>query len=755
MAMHSGNRGTVYASTLVALMMVGNQVAGKATRDALFLSNFDITSLPTMLIIAALVSIVSVMLSSLLLRYLGPAVFVPRAFGVSALFLIGEWFLFGVNPKLTSVLLYLHIAAFGSILISGFWSVINESFDPRSGKKHISRIATGGTIGGLLGGVAAERVAIGLSVSSMLLILAAMHLVCLILLTWITKSREKDHSPQTSSQEMESNSISASFRILKERPYLKSLALMVLLGTMSAALIDYVFKAQASLAYRDPQNLLRFFAIYYTVVGLITVVLQGGLSRISLERLGLVRTVMILPGAMVLGIAGTLFSPRLVAFTVLRGTEITIRNSLYRSAYELLYTPVPPVEKRSTKPIIDVGFERLGDALGGGTVKLVLFLGPQLVHPLMLGFAALLSMIGLFVGRRLHKGYINALERSLQRRAVELEMSEVEDRTTRQTLVHTMASLNIDAIRSQVSQLEKDSAGAVTKQRGVERKLNPVLQELLLLQSGDLSEVKMILRRPRELNRLHVPQVVQLLAWDKVASDALRALRNSVSRIIGQLVDHLLDREQDFTIRRRIPLVLSASNDFRAIAGLLEGLRDPRFEVRFQCGRALSRIGQKNPDIEMDKGRVFDAVLREVAVDRRVWESHRLLDQFDAPEDQMPFIDEFLKDRANKSLEHVFTLLALVLPKEPLKISYLGLLTKDQNLRGTALEYLESVLPANIRSALWPYLDDERSTSPAQKPTKTKNEILDDLMKSNLSIQISLEEIRREEKRRNLDQTGD
>jgi hypothetical protein len=364
-------------------------------------------------------------------------------------------------------------------------------------------------------------------------------------------------------------------------------------------------------------------------------------------------------------------------------------------------------------------------------------------------------MIGLFVGRRLHKGYINALERSLQRRAVELEMSEVEDRTTRQTLVHTMASLNIDAIRSQVSQLEKDSAGAVTKQRGVERKLNPVLQELLLLQSGDLSEVKMILRRPRELNRLHVPQVVQLLAWDKVASDALRALRNSVSRIIGQLVDHLLDREQDFTIRRRIPLVLSASNDFRAIAGLLEGLRDPRFEVRFQCGRALSRIGQKNPDIEMDKGRVFDAVLREVAVDRRVWESHRLLDQFDAPEDQMPFIDEFLKDRANKSLEHVFTLLALVLPKEPLKISYLGLLTKDQNLRGTALEYLESVLPANIRSALWPYLDDERSTSPAQKPTKTKNEILDDLMKSNLSIQISLEEIRREEKRRNLDQTGD
>ena len=100
---------------------------------------------------------------------------------------------------------------------------------------------------------------------------------------------------------------------------------------------------------------------------------------------------------------------------------------------------------------------------------------------------------------------------------------------------------------------------------------------------------------------------------------------------------------------------------------------------------------------------VFDAVLREVAVDRRVWESHRLLDQLNDPEDQTPFIDEFLKHRANKSLEHVFTLLALVLPKEPLRISFRGLLTKDQNLRGTALEYLESVLPLNVKNSLWPY----------------------------------------------------
>jgi hypothetical protein len=257
--------------------------------------------------------------------------------------------------------------------------------------------------------------------------------------------------------------------------------------------------------------------------------------------------------------------------------------------------------------------------------------------------------------------------------------------------------------------------------------------------------VKEVLKRTGELNRLLVPQTIQLLAWDEVARDALEVLRRSADKTVGQLTDHLLDREQDFTIRRRVPLVLSAAENPRSISGLFDGLRDPRFEVRFQCGRALSRISLKNPKLEMSKTRVFDSVLREVAVDRRVWDSHRLLDQIEDSSDQTPFIDEFLKDRANKSLEHVFTLLALVLPKEPLKISYLALLTKDQNLRGTALEYLESVLPLNVKNALWPYLEEEDLRPKRKEIRKSKNEILEDLMKSNLSIQISLEEIRREQ----------
>ena len=170
------------------------------------------------------------------------------------------------------------------------------------------------------------------------------------------------------------------------------------------------------------------------------------------------------------------------------------------------------------------------------------------------------------------------------------------------------------------------------------------------------------------------------------------------------------------------------------------GLEDLRFEVRFQCGRSLGSIIEKNPRIRIDRERVFDVVRKEVAVGRPVWQSHRLLDNVDDTE-QRSFVDEFLKDRAGQSLAHVFTLLSLVLPTAPLQISYRGLHTDDPKLRGTALEYLEGVLPQDLSQRLWPFLG--RDHQPAPRDVRARDEILADLLRSNESIMMNLEELRR------------
>ena len=323
---------------LVAAAMIANHVGGLATRDALFFSNFDITALPVMLIGASLFSIATVVFFSRAMPRLSPQRLVPWGFGTSGVFLLAEWGLISLSPRVAAVAFYLHLTVVGAFLISGFWSVINERFDPRTAKKRISRIAGAATVGGLAGGIVAERVAVLLSVSTMLPLLALMHFFCAWRLGAL-RSLPDTVSPPADRHPF-SDLKSSGFRIVGQEPYLRSLAVLVLLGTLSAALIDYVFKAHAVATFQQGEELLRFFAIFYMVIGLLTFVLQTALGRVSLEKLGLAKTVATLPCAVVVGALGMFFTPGLASASVARAGEAVLRSSLFRSGYELFYTPI-------------------------------------------------------------------------------------------------------------------------------------------------------------------------------------------------------------------------------------------------------------------------------------------------------------------------------------------------------------------------------------------------------------------------------
>ncbi len=152
----------------------------------------------------------------------------------------------------------------------------------------------------------------------------------------------------------------------------------------------------------------------------------------------------------------------------------------------------------------------------------------------------------------------------------------------------------------------------------------------------------------------------------------------------------------------------------------------------------LSRLLELNPKLTVPRDRAYGIVLREVAVDRGVWQSHRLLDRLE-DEEWSPVMDELLRERANRGLEHVFTILSLVMARQPLKVAFRGLHTDDTLLRGTALEYLESALPEPIREALWPFLED----TGARRHGRSAGDVLADLLASNQSIAVNLEELRR------------
>jgi len=80
-----------------------------------------------------------------------------------------------------------------------------------------------------------------------------------------------------------------------------------------------------------------------------------------------------------------------------------------------------------------------------------------------------------------------------------------------------------------------------------------------------------------------------------------------------------------------------------------------------------------------------------------------------------------------------------VLQREPLQIAFRCLHSDDEHLQGTALEYLEGVLPAPIRQRLWPFL--ERRA--VRRPARPHDEVIANLLRSNHSILLNLEDLRR------------
>jgi len=254
------------------------------------------------------------------------------------------------------------------------------------------------------------------------------------------------------------------------------------------------------------------------------------------------------------------------------------------------------------------------------------------------------------------------------------------------------------------------------------------VQDVLSLRSTNRRRVLEVLAREEGMAAGLVPHVISLLASDTVGCFAVFALRKVAEERVGELADALLDPTQPYVVRRRLARVFSVCCSQRAAEVLSLALEDARFGVRFQAARSLIAIVDRNAQIRIDRARIEEVVLKEVAVGRPIWKGRRLLDGLVS---ESP-LDEFVRDRASQSLAHVFTLLSLVLPREPLQIAFQSLHSEDERLQGTALEYLDTVLPARIRRPLWPFLFQEPST----RPPESRDAIVAGLVQASASVTL-------------------
>jgi len=688
---------TAWAAPLTAAALIALQVGGNAIRDGLFLSFFAVQTLPYFMAGAAVLAIAAAQVSGRLLARLGPARVVPVLFASSAALFLVEWLLLGPRPRAAAALLYVHTSVLGAIAISSFWSLLNERFDPHSAKPVMARVAAAATFGGFVGGISVERIVALFPLGTVLPLLALVGGICVV--GALAVRRGAPSSREHASDEPEDTGLLAHF---KRQPLLRDLALVVALAAVVAALAEYLLKAEAVGYFGQGPQLVRFFGVFYAFTGLGTVLIQMALGRIVIARLGLAGSVATHPK--MVGAAGLL---GLVLPPPWRGVfprvfDVVVRNSTFRAGYELLYTPLAEATKRTAKSFIDVACDCAGKGVGAGLILVLVGLAPS--HPFAaINLAVILAAAGEFlVARRLRAGYVSALEGGLRRQDDNLE----------QAIEYSMADFTVATSIAGLDRLALlQAVGAPGPVPPAARAADPVVAAIAEFRCGDALRIRAALHNPPR-DPLVIGAMVQLLARDDLIRSVSHALGAFGARAAGEMVSVLLDPATPEVVRRRLPLALKSCPSPIARDGLMTAMGTFGFELRLRCGRALLALTDEHPELMKSFPEALAIVERELAT----------------------------VEDLHLAREHVFNLLALAFDREPVRIAARAFTTDDAYVRGTALEYLETVLPAGLFLAFRPLL---AVTGPAPRP-RPPAEVRADLIRAGATMTVSLDDLRRQ-----------
>jgi ATP:ADP antiporter, AAA family len=698
-------------------------VTAKSTRDALFCAYFPTAELPKTMVAGAALSAVFALATARVSRRRGPARVLPVLLALNALAFLVEHAVLETAPRAVALLIYLHVSGVTGLMLSGFWSVVNERFDPHALRLSISRIGLGGTLGGFVGGVSAERIAAWTGARHTLLELAGFSLLAALSIR------------NLGSPEAVAAPLSDDPPVPFASGYLRQIALFVGLTTLASSVVDFAFKARAMERYESPEALMQFFAVFYTGTSLASFVVQATLTPRLLDRAGLGVGLGTHPA--VLAVAGllSLALPGLGTQALLRGADGALVVSLFRSSYEPLYTPLAAERKRAAKSMIDVLVNRCGDALGSLLAWGLVLLVPAAAAFWASALVVVVALAALVIAAELRKGYIAELAESLRSGAVVLDESGVQDQTTRLTLSRTMSDLNRERLLAEI-QRQRDlgmmggpppsppspspayaaaalgtsepPAGSAPSSAPspAQPAPGPALamtgprkaQLVADLLSNDAGRLRSALDAA---DPSLAAFVIPLIARGDVGAQAMNVLGDFGSRIVGQLADALLDADGvSPTVRRRLVRVIANARSTWAATALASALEDPDFDVRRQVVRGLEEISDSGVGAPIGRTPALAVAARE-------------LDSRDGPPDP-------------ERVEHVLRLLGLVFDREAFRLARSALGHADAKLHGTALEYLDNVLPSTIKGALFALLHSQ----PSLRSARVEHELIDELRRT-------------------------
>lgn len=420
-----------FMAAFLFFLLAANNVI-KIVRDSLFLSRFPITQLPYVYLMTALLAGAAISIYS---RYtsrlsLSQIILGSHAFIISNVIVF--WFLIAFYD-LGWILyaFYIWSGIVGLVVVAQFWTLANDMFTPRDGKRLFGILTAAGTLGGLIGGLGANGAVNFLFGTRHLLWLIVVLFAGAFGVVWFAvRERERvvgaTHREGAAVTEIQARDANGVVGTLRGSGYLQTIAALIFVSVIVSTLIDYQFKAAAKETYSSTDALAGFFGSYYAWLSGVTLVAQVWLTGRLLVGLGLTSSLLLLPLTLLAGSIGLLVWPGLSAATGTRLAEASLRTSVHRSGIEILYLPIPDFIKKRIKVFLDVTVERLGDGMAAFFILFyTFFLGGSEIA-LLSYFSIGLILIWIAVVFIVQGGYMEALRKSLAHREISLEGSRID-----------------------------------------------------------------------------------------------------------------------------------------------------------------------------------------------------------------------------------------------------------------------------------------------------------------------------------------
>jgi ATP:ADP antiporter, AAA family len=308
------------------------------------------------------------------------------------------------NPLLIDKAFYVWVSLFALFHVSVFWSFMADLYNKEQAKRLFGFIATGASVGGLVGPALAIVLAEYVSNNTLVIIAALMLVLVMPLIPYLEKLKATALGNATlegnAAQKAIGGNPFAGFTTFIKSPFLLGIGLFLLLYTSMGSFIYFELKNLLEVYDRATRTQIQSsINLAVNVFTIITAVVAT--SRIT-TRFGLSVTLALIPVVMAGGLVALAILPVVWLVIVLRVTLNAGNYAITRPAREMLFTLVDREVRYKTKPVIDTVVYRGGDTLNSWSFAgLTEGLGLGMSSVAIIGalIAAIWALVGFLLGR--------------------------------------------------------------------------------------------------------------------------------------------------------------------------------------------------------------------------------------------------------------------------------------------------------------------------------------------------------------------